>query len=399
MILSRVVFNIAGFLLLVSSAKAGIQLRRIPSALDSRLGGNDDRLEISPCLRARDVVATRFDLVVRFINRLIRKARHMKDFAGRIAVVTGGGSGMGRELIRQLVAEACNVAMCDVSAAGLGETQRLCEAAGLPQGLRVTTHIADVSDAAQVERFRDEVADRHATDKIHLLFNNAGIGSGGSMIAHSREEWERTFNICWGGVYNCTRAFLPMLQKAEAGHIVNTSSVNGFWASVGPQVPHTAYSAAKFAVKGFTEALIADLKINAPHIKCSVVMPGHIGTSIPLNSRKIQSGNLSDEMNARQIEQARARIASMGRDASKLADEDIQKLVAERERRFREDAPTTAAEAATIILDGVKADRWRILVGPDAEIIDEMVRTSPERAYDADFFEEFAKKAGWRLPT
>ncbi len=323
----------------------------------------------------------------------------MKDFAGRIAVVTGGGSGMGRELVRQLVAEACNVAMCDVSASGLVETQHLCEAAGLPQGLRVTTHIADVSDAAQVERFRDEVAARHFTDKIHLLFNNAGIGSGGSMIAHSREEWERTFNICWGGVYHCTRAFLPMLQKAEAGHIVNTSSVNGFWASVGPQVPHTAYSAAKFAVKGFTEALIADLRVNAPHIKCSVVMPGHIGTSIPLNSRKIQSGNLSDEMSARQIEQARARIASMGRDASKLADEDIQKLVAERERRFREDAPTTAAEAATIILDGVKADRWRILVGPDAHIIDQMVRASPERAYDTDFFEEFAKKASWRLPT
>jgi NAD(P)-dependent dehydrogenase (short-subunit alcohol dehydrogenase family) len=323
----------------------------------------------------------------------------MKDFAGRIAVVTGGGSGMGRELVRQLAAEACNVAMCDVSATGLAETQRLCEATGLPQGLRVTAHIADVSDAAQVERFRDEVADRHDTDKIHLLFNNAGIGSGGSMIANSREEWEKTFNVCWGGVYHCTRAFLPMLQKADAGHIVSTSSVNGFWASVGPRVPHTAYSAAKFAVKGFTEALITDLKINAPHIKCSVVMPGHIGTSIPLNSRKIQSGNLSDEMNARQIEQARARIASMGRDASKLADEDIQKLVAERERRFREDAPTTAAEAATIILDGVKADRWRIMVGPDAHIIDEMVRASPERAYDPDFFEDFAKKAGWRLPT
>ena len=215
----------------------------------------------------------------------------MKDFAGRIAVVTGGGSGMGRELVRQLVAEACNVAFCDVSPAGMAETQRLCEAAGLPQGLRVTTHIADVSDPEQVQRFRDEVADRHATDKIHLLFNNAGIGGGGSMIAHSAAEWEKTFNICWGGVYNCTRAFLPMLLKAEAGHIVNTSSVNGFWASIGPGLPHTAYSAAKFAVKGFTEALMTDLKINAPHIKCSVVMPGHIGTGIATNSRKIHSGS------------------------------------------------------------------------------------------------------------
>jgi NAD(P)-dependent dehydrogenase (short-subunit alcohol dehydrogenase family) len=321
----------------------------------------------------------------------------MQDFAGRIAVVTGGGSGMGRELVRQLVAEGCHVATCDVSAAGLAETQGLCEAAGIPQGLRVTTHIADVSDRAQVERFRDEVAERHATDKIHLLFNNAGIGGGGSMIAHSREEWERTFNICWGGVYNGTRAFLPMLLKADAGHIVNTSSVNGFWAYVGPRFPHTAYSAAKFAVKGFTEALITDLRLNAPHIKCSVVMPGHIGTGIVANSRRIQTGDQSDAISAAQVAQARARIASTGRDVSGLSDDDIRRLMAERERRFRDEAPTSAAEAATIILDGVKADRWRILVGRDAEIIDERVRQSPERAYDLDFFESFAAEAGWRI--
>jgi len=151
-------------------------------------------------------------------------------------------------------------------------------------------------------------------------------------------------------------------------------------------------------VKGFTEALITDLRINAPHIKCSVVMPGHIGTSIPLNSRKLQSGNLADAMDARQIAQARARIASMGRDAAALSDDDIRKMVAERERRFREEAPTSAAEAARIILDGVKADNWRILVGEDAHQIDEMVRQSPERAYDLNFFEEFATKAGWRIP-
>jgi hypothetical protein len=321
----------------------------------------------------------------------------MKDFAGRIAVVTGGGSGMGRELVRQLVAEACNVAFCDVSPAGMAESQRLCEAAGLPQGLRVTTHIADVSDPEQVQRFRDEVAEQHATDKVHLLFNNAGIGGGGSMIAHSAGEWEKTFNICWGGVYNCTRAFLPMLLKAEAGHIVNTSSVNGFWASIGPGLPHTAYSAAKFAVKGFTEALMTDLKINAPHIKCSVVMPGHIGTGIATNSRKIHSGSDSDAITPGQIAFARARIASMGRDVSKMSDDAMRKILAERERRFTDDAPTSAAEAATIILDGVKADRWRILVGPDAHTIDEMVRASPERAYEPEFFDEFAKKAGWRL--
>ena len=323
----------------------------------------------------------------------------MKDFADRIAVVTGGGTGMGRELVRQLVAEGCNVAMCDLSAQTMAETKRLCEAVRLPQGLRITTHVADVSDDSQVQRFRDDVAEQQATDKIHLLFNNAGIGGGGSMFSNSREEWERTFNICWGGVYNCTRAFLPMLQRADQGHIVNTSSVNGFWASVGPRISHTSYCAAKFAVKGFTEALITDLQVHAPHIKCSVVMPGHIGTSIVTNSRKIQSGNDSDTLTAQELAVARQRIAAAGFDAARMSDAQVEKLVLERARQFLEEAPTTAAAAAKIILDGVKADRWRILVGHDAERIDELVRQSPEQAYDVDFFESFAAEVGWRLGT
>jgi NAD(P)-dependent dehydrogenase (short-subunit alcohol dehydrogenase family) len=321
----------------------------------------------------------------------------MKDFAGRIAVVTGGGSGMGRELVRQLVAEGCSVAMCDVSTAGLAETGRLCEKERLPQGLRITSHKVDVSDEAQVQHFRDEVAAQHETDRIHLLFNNAGIGGGGSMIVNDRAEWERTFNICWGGVYFCTRAFLPLLQKADKGHIVNTSSVNGFWASIGPGVPHTAYSAAKFAVKGFSEALQTDLRLNAPHIKCSVVMPGHIGTGIAGNTGRVQSGIDSDAVSPQQIRQARARIASTGRDASTLSDAQIEQAIRERARRFLEEAPMTAAEAATVILDGVKADRWRILVGKDAHRIDELVRQAPEQAYEEDFFNRLAADVNWRV--
>ncbi len=321
----------------------------------------------------------------------------MKQFDGRIAVVTGGGTGMGRELVRQLVAEGCNVARCDLSTQSMAETKRLCEAAGLRQGLRITTHVADVSDNRQVQQFRDEVAAQQVTDRIHLLFNNAGVGGGGSMFTDSREAWERTFNICWGGVYNCTRAFLPMLQKADEGHIVNTSSVNGFWASVGPRISHTAYCAAKFAVKGFTEALITDLQVHAPHIRCSVVMPGHIGTSIVANSRRIHSGNESDTLTAAEIAQARERAAAVGMDVAAMSDADVEAFVVERARRFIEDAPTTAAEAASIILDGVKADRWRILVGKDAHRLDELVRQSPERAYDLDFFQSFAAESGWRL--
>jgi NAD(P)-dependent dehydrogenase (short-subunit alcohol dehydrogenase family) len=319
----------------------------------------------------------------------------MKDFSGRIAVVTGGGSGMGRELVRQLVAEGCHVAMCDVSARRLTETVQSCQSAGLPQGVRLTAHVADVSREADVLRFRDEVAAQHAADHIHLLFNNAGISGGGSMIVNGREEWERTFNICWGGVYLTTRAFLPLLRAADEAHLINTSSINGFWASVGPDVPHTAYSAAKFAVKGFTEALIADFRINAPHIKVSVVMPGHIGTGIRVNSLKVQTDNDSDELDAMQIAQVRARLASMGRDVSTLSDADIRAGLAERARRFVTEAPTSAAEAATIILDGVKADRLRILVGPDAQLIDGMVREDPDHAYEPDFFARFAERAGW----
>jgi NAD(P)-dependent dehydrogenase (short-subunit alcohol dehydrogenase family) len=319
----------------------------------------------------------------------------MKDFAGKTAVITGGGTGMGRELARQLVAEGCNVAMCDVSPEAMAETKRLCENEKLPQGLRVTTHIADVSIEDHLKRFRDELVEQQKTDKIHLLFNNAGIGGGGSLFSNSREQWERTFNICWGGVYLGVRTFLPLLLNADEGHIVNTSSVNGFWASVGLGVSHTAYSAAKFAVKGFTEALITDLRLNAPHIKCSVVMPGHIGTSIVANSRIIQSGNAA--LTPDEIKVTRQRLQAINVDSSKMSDADIQKFVDERARSFHDDAPTSAARAATIILDGVKAGRWRILVGDDAHKLDERVRQSPERAYDADFYQSFVKEVGWRI--
>jgi len=321
--------------------------------------------------------------------------RAMKELSGRIAVVTGGGSGMGRELVRQLIAEGCNIATCDVSTRGLAETERLCAEIRLPQGVRLTTHLADVSNESDVNRFCEELKAQHETDRVHLLFNNAGISGGGSLVANSREEWERTFNICWGGVYLCTRVFLPLLRAADEAHVVNTSSINGFWASVGPDVPHTSYSAAKFAVKGFTEALIADFRINAPHIKVSVVMPGHIGTGIRVNSLKVQTGSDADAPDGKQIAMVRDRLRSMGKDTSSMSDEEIAALLAERARRFVTDAPTSAAEAAVIILDGVKADRLRILVGRDAHLIDGMVRADPDHAYDEDFYERFAAEAGW----
>ncbi len=279
----------------------------------------------------------------------------MQNVEGKIAVVTGGASGMGRELVVQLAAEGCHVAMCDVSVEEMSETRRLALDAA-PDGVVVTTHVCDVADEDSLLAFRDAVVSQHETDHVNLLFNNAGIGGGGSMVTDERAVWERTFNVCWGGVYLGVRTFLPLLIAADEGHIINTSSVNGFWASMGPDRPHTAYSAAKFAVKGFSEALITDLRLNAPHVKVSVVMPGHIGTSIVENS--MRHGGHEVDMEAAEM----------------------VKLMSD---MFRDQAPMTAAEASGEILDGVRNGRWRILVGDDARKLDQAVRANPEIAYES----------------
>jgi NAD(P)-dependent dehydrogenase (short-subunit alcohol dehydrogenase family) len=315
----------------------------------------------------------------------------MKDFGGKIAVVTGGGTGMGRALVRQLVAEGCHVATCDIIAENLAETLELCRAEA-PQGVRVTAHRCDVADEAQVLAFRDEVGERHDTDHINLLFNNAGIGGGGSLIESTREEWERTFNICWNGVYYCTRAFLPLLLASSEGHLVNTSSVNGFRASLGGNIPHTAYSAAKFAVKGFSEALINDFRFNAPHLKVSVVMPGHVGSEIAINTGRILGHKEPKDFSDEEIDEVRARWEKMGTGQPDMSRAQIRDALQQQRENFR-NAPVTPAQAAEIILQGVKDERWRILVGKDAEALDRAVRKSPEEAYDLDFTEKV--RAEW----
>jgi NAD(P)-dependent dehydrogenase (short-subunit alcohol dehydrogenase family) len=309
----------------------------------------------------------------------------MKDFRGKLAVVTGAGTGMGREIARQLAAESCHVALCDLFADNLAETKGLCEAEA-PAGTRVSSHECDVSEEAQVLRFRDAVLAEHGTDHVNLLFNNAGIGGGSSFVADDRAEWERTFGVDWFGVYYCARAFVPLLVASEEGAIVNTSSVNGFWAWLGPGTAHTAYSAAKFAVKGFTEALINDFVINAPHVTAHVVMPGHIGTSIALNTRRVLTGGDLELMTETELDQVRERLASQGvPGAASLSDNDVRAFVRQMAEGFRDNAPTTAAQAATTILTAVREGRWRILVGEDAYALDRIVRADPEGAYSADF--------------
>jgi NAD(P)-dependent dehydrogenase (short-subunit alcohol dehydrogenase family) len=227
--------------------------------------------------------------------------------------------------------------------------------AGAPGGTKVTGHVADVADEAQVLRFRDEAlaahgTGNHVTGHVDLVFANAGVGGGGSFLNDPREQWERVFAVDFWGVYHCARAFLPLLVKSREGVLVNTSSINGFWASLGAGMPHTAYSTAKFAVKGLSEALIEDLRVNAPHVRVAVVMPGHVGTNIVTNSM-IAFGVPEED------------AAAAGRD-------------------FHDTAPLTSAGAATVILDGVRSGAWRILVGEDARRLDAYVRANPEDAYD-----------------
>lgn len=310
----------------------------------------------------------------------------ISDFAGRIAVVTGGGSGIGRELTVQLAAAGADVAICDVGPDAMDATLELA-AATAATGARLTACVADVADRTAMDAFATHVATEFETGAIHLLFNNAGVSGGQSLVRDDEANWDRTFAITWGGVLNGTRAFLPMVLAAERSHVVNTSSINGLWACLGPHGPHTCYSAAKFAVKGFTEALIVDFRVNAPHVTAAVVMPGHIGTAIMANSllaAGIDPKHVSDEF----ITQTRAGYAARGIDISAASDEDIRSIVALQVDAFEHAAPTSAAEAAEAILDGVRSGTWRILVGADAHALDVALRADPSAAYSQSFTDE-----------
>jgi NAD(P)-dependent dehydrogenase (short-subunit alcohol dehydrogenase family) len=286
------------------------------------------------------------------------------------------------------------VAAGDWDADGVAATASLAQA-DAAEGVRVSSHVCNVSDEAQVQRFRDELLAQHAADHVDIVFSNAGVGGGSSFVTGSREEWERTFAVDWWGVYYCARTFLPLLIASGDGVLVNTSSVNGFWASLGPGVPNTAYATAKFAVKGFTEALIEDLRTHAPQVRVAVVMPGHVGTNIVANSRRARGLPEPSQMSEAQLEELiPAGVRTALRRAGALPEGDsadaLRALVARMESDFRDKAPLTAADAATVILDGVRSGAWRILVGQDARTLDAVVRAAPEAAYD---YPQLAKAA------
>jgi NAD(P)-dependent dehydrogenase (short-subunit alcohol dehydrogenase family) len=313
------------------------------------------------------------------------------SFTGKLAVVTGGGSGMGRELVRQLAAQGCSVAACDLNPDSVAVTAATAWAAA-PPGVAVTGHACDVSDEAQVQRFRDELLEQHASDHVDLVFANAGISGGGSFVKDSREEWERTFAINWQGVYFCARTFLPLLIASGDGVLVNTSSVAGFWATAGAGAPITAYCTSEFAIKGFSEALIEDLRCNAPQVRVVVVMPGVVNTDMYENSRRALGQPAWEQLSDAQLlellpDNTRATLIAMGLLAEDFSADDLRQVI-QRMKPELQDKGFTAAQAATIILDGVRSGAWRILVGEEAKMLDEQVRANPEAPFNYDNYAE-----------
>ena len=264
----------------------------------------------------------------------------MKSFRNKVAAITGAGSGIGRALALQLAGQGCALALSDVNAEGLAETA----AAARASGVAVTDAVVDVAQRQQVYDWAEASVQAHGG--INLVFNNAGVALGAPISGMSEEDlkWIMDINF-WGVVYG-TQAFLPHLKASGDGHVINISSVFGI-AAIPSQ---SAYNASKFAVRGFTEALRQELEIEGAPVSATTVHPGGIKTNIARSARF--SGQMKDFLG---VDEAAGKSSF--------------------ERLFI----TTADKAASVILAAVKANRRRVLIGPDARAIDLMVRLMPER--------------------
>jgi len=261
----------------------------------------------------------------------------IRTYEGKVAAVTGAASGMGRSLVVALAKRGCAVAASDVDAGGLAETATL--AAG---GAKVTTRWLDVSSASDMRGWGDEIVREFG--RVNLIFNNAGISFGSTVQDAEEADFRRLMDVNFWGVVHGTQAFLPLLERSGDGHVVNISSVFGLIGFPG----QSAYNAAKFAVRGYTEALRIELDMMGSPVTATCVHPGGVKTNIAKSSK---------------VHPSLARLGVKLEDAN---------------RKMEENFRLSADDAAEIILRGVARNARRVLVGTDAWFIDRMQRWMPE---------------------
>jgi NADP-dependent 3-hydroxy acid dehydrogenase YdfG len=254
----------------------------------------------------------------------------MEGFAGKVAVVTGAGSGIGQALAIELARSGANVAISDVNTEGLAVTEERLTAIGA----RVKADRLDVTEREAFELYADAVVEHFG--KVNQVYNNAGIAFAGDIAVSGFKDMEKVMDVDFWGVVNGTKVFLPHLIASGDGHVINVSSVFGLFAVPG----QAAYNAAKFAVRGFTEALRQEMLVAGHPVKVTTVHPGGIKTNIVRNMTTV-------------------------------GDVDHAKLTKTFDKKL---AKTSPEKAAKIILEGVRKNRARVLVGPDAKALDLIVR-------------------------
>lgn len=254
----------------------------------------------------------------------------MEGFAGKVAVVTGAGSGIGQALAIELARNGASVAISDVNTEGLAETEERLKAIGA----KYRADRLDVTEREAFEVYADEIKAHFG--KVNQIYNNAGIAFAGDVEVSGFKDIERVMDVDFWGVVNGTKVFLPHLIESGDGHVVNVSSIFGIFSVPG----QAAYNAAKFAVRGFTEALRQEMALAKHPVKVTTIHPGGIKTGI-----------------------ARNMTAAEGIDVKELASTFDKRL-----------ASTTPEKAAQVILDGVRRNRARVLIGTDAKVLDAIVR-------------------------
>lgn len=258
----------------------------------------------------------------------------MKKLKDRVAAITGAASGIGRMLAVNLAKEGCHLAISDIDKKGLEETKKIVKDAGV----KVTTHIVDVSTRAMVQEYAAEVVKQHG--HVDIIINNAGLAVQDSLADVSYTDFEKIINVNFWGVVYGTKAFLPHLMKRPLGHVVNISSIN----AMVPFAHNGPYNISKYAVMGLNETLLQELK-DTP-VKIISVHPGGIDTNIAANAIFRQAAN-----------------PKLDREGTVAA--------------FGKIAMTSADRASRVIIKGIKKNKYRVMVGLDSRAMSFFKRLTP----------------------